>query len=469
MASIREWLKGHDSKPSRVVVVHCKAGKGRSGTIACSYMISQEGWSVKDALDRFTERRMRTGFGAGISIPSQQRWIKYVKFWTDHGKVYVDRPVEVLEVHVWGLRDGVRIAVEGYVEDGKKIKTFNTFTKDEKTVMDDLAIPTRQTSGLSPAADSPITPIDGRTLSPSSTGSSSKIDDKGAKAALFRPSRPLVIPNSDISIDIERRNKATVGFTMVTSVAHVWFNTFFEEQFSTTSPENASENASNTNPPSAVPSGTVQIPSSGVFTINWDAMDGIKGSARKGTKALDRLSVVWRTVENPRDGGLTKIITQPPTGTDVADTGATNWQTGAGTPPASVGKKLGLRVETTNSATVSKASSITSADPNAQKADYSSDVDEGVKTHGPEGEEHVPPSDSASQGKAAYESARPSQSDGAAVEDHAGASGSNVDKVRDETGAENTAGLPKKEVAGIVEGLKAVDVAGNQDKDERSA
>ncbi|KAK1907553.1 hypothetical protein P3342_005880 [Pyrenophora teres f. teres] len=39
MASMRNWL--HE-KPGRVAVVHCKAGKGRSGTASCSYLISEE-------------------------------------------------------------------------------------------------------------------------------------------------------------------------------------------------------------------------------------------------------------------------------------------------------------------------------------------------------------------------------------------------------------------------------------------
>ena len=81
MASMRNWLKDSE-EDGHVVVVHCKAGKGRSGTMACSYLISEEGWTPENAMQRFTERRMRPGFGVGISIPSQQRWIRYVDRWT---------------------------------------------------------------------------------------------------------------------------------------------------------------------------------------------------------------------------------------------------------------------------------------------------------------------------------------------------------------------------------------------------
>ena len=137
MASMRDWLKGLEKPVGRVVVVHCKAGKGRSGSVACSYLVSEEGWKVNDALARFTERRMRSGFGAGVSIPSQLRWIGYVDRWANHQKLYVERQIEILEVHAWGLRDGVKVAIEGFIDEGKIIKTFHVFSKSERISMDD--------------------------------------------------------------------------------------------------------------------------------------------------------------------------------------------------------------------------------------------------------------------------------------------------------------------------------------------
>ncbi|KAJ7716574.1 phosphatases II [Mycena maculata] len=132
-----DWL---DGSPERVVVLHCKAGKGRSGTLACTYLLSCEEpprppvlqrshsasqWakirandvmqaieheedaalpletvtespapessdapprsfteSLKGVLDLHTAQRMKPPGGnekpkQGVSIPSQRRWLHY--------------------------------------------------------------------------------------------------------------------------------------------------------------------------------------------------------------------------------------------------------------------------------------------------------------------------------------------------------------------------------------------------------
>ena len=388
MASMRDWLKGPGSEKARTVVVHCKAGKGRSGTSVCSYLISEEGWSVEDALTRFTSRRMRIGFGSGVSIPSQLRWIGYVDWWTKHGKIYVERQIEVIEVHVWGLRDGVKVAVEGFVEDGKVIKTFHTFDRKERVITDGES-PSTASTGEHANEKAPHLGESHVQADHSHPYDSSPVDSKqnhetGADTVLFRPNRPIVLPTSDINIDFERRNKATYGLTMVTSVAHVWFNAFFESQYSSTSQPDSIKS----------PVDTVQLinpdtlPNSGVFEIGWDAMDGIKGSARKGTRALDRLAVVWRALPESKDN-LAKIITEPSVGQPVPDIQAADWKkTSLKTAAESLGKDLGLRVESPSSANVSKASSTTDLGNNAA-ARSDGDSEAGVKAHGPQGEEHI--------------------------------------------------------------------------------
>jgi len=440
VASMRNWLDGNDldtgrsdaiedksklnakvtqtiqdKDNGRVVVVHCKAGKGRSGTMACSYLISECGWTPEQAIARFTERRMRPRFGAGVSIPSQLRWISYVDRWTKGGKKYIDRELEILEIHVWGLRDGVKLAVEGFVDEGKKIKVFHTFTKKERQIVEgdapggagmlDMVYEIAGYGSGSPTTDQQepvgageehensstnpqqasatktsrlINPRsfnkmrrDGSpsnspaTLSPTLPLRSNTEPEPGGMAVIFKPAQPIRIPNSDVNIAIERRNRApkSVGLTVVTAVAHVWFNAFFEGN----GPEQG-----------GVPDET------GVFEIDWDAMDGIKGSSQKGRRAADKIAVVWRSVM-PEAGGKEAVIEQPRPDEPVPQMQPADWKGGNDEDPGKE-KHLGPRVQSPDSVAgseaASKASSIVDeAIAGDEKKDQKADDDfEGLRS-----------------------------------------------------------------------------------------
>ncbi|KAH9870866.1 hypothetical protein J1614_006438 [Plenodomus biglobosus] len=391
MASMRNWL--HE-KEGRVVVVHCKAGKGRSGTASCSYLISEEGWPVQQALQRFTERRMRPNMGKGVSIPSQLRWIDYVDRWAKHGKLYVERQVEILEVHCWGLRDGVKIQVEGFVEDGKLIKNFHTFTRDEREIvrgevkttgMAQAVQEVMYKNGFGPSQKTASTTdskggatsihetqgnVDGATVS---RRASQESLPTGTGDVVFRPAKRVVLPTNDINIDIERRNKAAFDLTMVTAVAHVWFNTFFEG--------NGPEQQGN-------------VDKSGIFEIDWEAMDGIKGSSRKGTQAFERIAIVWRalTAEEGRPG---IVITEPKEGEPVQQAAPADWRGAKGVEP-SEDKDLGVRSASPPNEPPhsSRANSIRSENKkNATTVKAPGRRDSGdsdtkhVRSHGPNGED----------------------------------------------------------------------------------
>ncbi len=64
------------SDPERVVAIHCKAGKGRTGTmIACLLLYLNEFSTADDALRWFGY--CRTSNGKGVTIPSQARYVHY--------------------------------------------------------------------------------------------------------------------------------------------------------------------------------------------------------------------------------------------------------------------------------------------------------------------------------------------------------------------------------------------------------
>ncbi|CZR62302.1 related to protein-tyrosine phosphatase [Phialocephala subalpina] len=410
MAGMRNWLKGGEEgkglgdvvqglhgqedkvkgdwggktggKNGRVVVVHCKAGKGRSGTMACSYLISECGWKPEEALARFTERRMRPGFGQGVSIPSQLRWVGYVDRWTKSEKIYVERQIEIMEVHIWGLRDGVKVQVEGFVDEGKTIKLFHVFTKKERVVVEgnapgssgfkdmisDMAGFQNQ-ANIKPTSTG-LSQVDGASGSkpPAGSSSSSSLEgtgtETGGSAVVFKPSTRVVLPTSDINIDFERRNKASMGWTMVTAVAHVWFNAYFEGN----GPEQNGKADEN-----------------GVFEIEWDKMDGIRGSSKKGTRAFDRLAVVWKAYDpEPGRGRNEDVIMEPGENSPVPEMSPADWKGGHQTSPG-LGKDLGLRTESPRSAEVSKASSMKSG----HSKDRDNDSEEGVRPSGPAGEEDI--------------------------------------------------------------------------------
>jgi hypothetical protein len=322
--------------------------------------------------------------------------------------MYVERQVEILEVHCWGLRDGVKIQVEGFVEDGKLIKNFHTFTKEEREVVRGEV----KTTGMAQAVHevmykNGLSGSSGKSTQQDGNKNDSKNDSKNASRSsldalrntdgpaaaqassidnllpgtgdvVFRPSKRVVLPTNDINIDVERRNKAAFDLTMVTAVAHVWFNTFFEGH-------------------GAEKNGTAD--ESGVFEISWDAMDGIKGSSRKGTQAFERIAVVWRAL-NAEEGQPGVVITEPKEGEEVRQTGPTNWKGTKGVEP-SEGKDLGLRTSSPHDSDVevNHTDAIKSANekgkttvkvPGRRNSGESDDSDtRDVRSHGPNGEDII--------------------------------------------------------------------------------
>ncbi|KAM9389223.1 phosphatidylinositol 3,4,5-trisphosphate 3-phosphatase TPTE2-like [Phaethornis superciliosus] len=77
-ASVREWM-GQDEK--NIIAIHCKGGKGRTGTMVCTWLIDSDQFeSAKESLDYFGERRTDRSTSTkfqGVETPSQSRYVGY--------------------------------------------------------------------------------------------------------------------------------------------------------------------------------------------------------------------------------------------------------------------------------------------------------------------------------------------------------------------------------------------------------
>ncbi|XP_072558500.1 thrombospondin type-1 domain-containing protein 1-like [Paramormyrops kingsleyae] len=77
-ASVREWMA---ADPRNIIAIHCKGGKGRTGTMICTWLIDSDQFeSAQDSLDYFGERRTdqsKSSKFQGVETPSQSRYVGY--------------------------------------------------------------------------------------------------------------------------------------------------------------------------------------------------------------------------------------------------------------------------------------------------------------------------------------------------------------------------------------------------------
>ncbi|XP_035287705.1 putative tyrosine-protein phosphatase TPTE [Anguilla anguilla] len=77
-ADVREWMA---ADPSNIIAIHCKGGKGRTGTMVCTWLIDSDQFeSAQDSLNYFGERRTDKSMSSkfqGVETPSQSRYVGY--------------------------------------------------------------------------------------------------------------------------------------------------------------------------------------------------------------------------------------------------------------------------------------------------------------------------------------------------------------------------------------------------------
>ncbi|KAG7483633.1 hypothetical protein MATL_G00040480 [Megalops atlanticus] len=77
-ADVRAWMA---ADPRNIIAIHCKGGKGRTGTMVCTWLIDSDQFeSAQDSLDYFGERRTDKSMSSkfqGVETPSQSRYVGY--------------------------------------------------------------------------------------------------------------------------------------------------------------------------------------------------------------------------------------------------------------------------------------------------------------------------------------------------------------------------------------------------------
>jgi len=134
MLKIKQWLK-KDSE--NVIVVHCLAGWGRTGTIISSYLLySKAQPTAKDALKYFITMR-----GTEPICQSQQRWVHYMETYLSNGKDYHPVPMVIESIHLgtedpsFEIEDGFVVKLIHGPDRTKSVIPVNAMEKDGEGIL----------------------------------------------------------------------------------------------------------------------------------------------------------------------------------------------------------------------------------------------------------------------------------------------------------------------------------------------
>ncbi|KAL1773103.1 phosphatidylinositol 3,4,5-trisphosphate 3-phosphatase TPTE2-like [Sigmodon hispidus] len=117
---VNDWMA---QDPENVVAIHCKGGKGRTGTMVCAFLLASEVvLNAKESLYFFGERRTDKASSSkfqGIETPSQNRYVKYFEKlkisyqWTlPSKKILVIKRFIVYSIHGVGKGDGHDLEIQ---------------------------------------------------------------------------------------------------------------------------------------------------------------------------------------------------------------------------------------------------------------------------------------------------------------------------------------------------------------------
>lgn len=147
---VRKWLS---EKEDHVIAVHCKGGKGRTGTMICTWLVDCDMFTeAEESLVYFGDRRTDLDKGKtfqGVETPSQSRYVGYyekiVKTLDGEAPPVVKlklKSIRITGIHTVGNGDGSDLVLDIYLQKtnifscklGKKDKCEVEFSKEKDVV-----------------------------------------------------------------------------------------------------------------------------------------------------------------------------------------------------------------------------------------------------------------------------------------------------------------------------------------------
>ncbi|KAI5950346.1 TEP1 [Candida jiufengensis] len=235
-----------------IAVLHCKAGKGRSGTICCAFLMYDsiinkgQDIDIDQVISYYTSKRMRFFGGDGVSILSQRRYLKY---W-----------------HMYLTNEELELRYQNWVTERKTKKISKIILRDcmKKEVL--LSLSEYEIVRQEVNRENTIVKI----LIPLLNSENCNITKSGNDMC-YELRQPIEV-DEDVMIGIG-------------NFCYIWFNMFFENELrSKKSLQQNQEMVDHGN------NDNFQ------FTFKWEEVDGVRGTKLQGFKLFSKIEILLRDI-----------------------------------------------------------------------------------------------------------------------------------------------------------------------------